>query len=79
MRGPAQRFVQPLGVEAAAAPVAVEAATHSSTKRFALGIFEDEDVLLHAIDNVRAAGVKIYEVFSPYLTKYLGPMQLDVD
>ncbi len=49
-----------------AAPVAVEAATHSSTKRFALGIFEDEDVLLHAIDNVRAAGVKIYEVFSPY-------------
>jgi chorismate lyase len=21
----------------------------------------------------------IYEVFSPYLTKYLGPMQLDVD
>jgi len=49
-----------------AAPVAVEAATYSSTKRFALGIFEDEDVLLHAIDNVRAAGVKIYEVFSPY-------------
>jgi len=49
-----------------AAPVAVEAATHNSTKRFALGIFEDEDVLLHAIDNVRAAGVKIYEVFSPY-------------
>ncbi len=36
------------------------------TKRFALGIFEDEDVLLHAVENVRAAGVKIYEVFSPY-------------
>lgn len=36
------------------------------TKRFALGIFEDEDVLLHAIDNVRGAGVKIYDVFSPY-------------
>ncbi len=49
-----------------AAPVAAAPATHSSTKRFALGIFEDEDVLLHAIDNVRAAGVKIYEVFSPY-------------
>lgn len=49
-----------------AAPVAVAEATSSSTKRFALGIFEDEDVLLHAIDNVRAAGVKIYEVFSPY-------------
>lgn len=49
-----------------AAPVATAPATISSTKRFALGIFEDEDVLLHAVDNVRAAGVKIYEVFSPY-------------
>lgn len=53
----------------AAAPMTVAStapATHSSTKRFALGIFDDEDVLLHAIDNVRAAGVKIYDVFSPY-------------
>ena len=49
------------------APVAHAApATTSHTKRFALGIFEDEDVLLHAVDNVRAAGVKIYDVFSPY-------------
>ena len=36
------------------------------TKRFAIGIFEDEDVLLHAIENLRAAGVKIYDVFSPF-------------
>ena len=36
------------------------------TKQFALGIFEDEDVLLHAVENVRAAGVKIHDVFSPY-------------
>ena len=36
------------------------------TKRFALGIFEDEDVLLHALENVRAAGVRIHDVFSPY-------------
>ena len=36
------------------------------TKQFALGIFEDEDVLLQAVENVRAAGVKIYDVFSPY-------------
>jgi hypothetical protein len=36
------------------------------TKQFALGIFDDEDVLLHAVENVRAAGVKIYDVFSPY-------------
>jgi hypothetical protein len=53
-----------------AAPVATAPATHShgssKTKRFALGIYEDEDVLLHAIDNIRGAGVKIYEVFSPY-------------
>jgi hypothetical protein len=49
-----------------ATSVATPVATHSSTKRFALGVFEDEDVLLHAVDNVRAAGVKIYEVFSPY-------------
>jgi len=50
------------------APVATATAldTHTSTKRFALGVFDDEDVLLHAIDNVRAAGVKIYDVFSPY-------------
>lgn len=49
-----------------ATPVTTAPATTSSTKRFALGVFEDEDVLLHAVDNVRAAGVKIYEVFSPY-------------
>ncbi|RYU78022.1 DUF3341 domain-containing protein [Hymenobacter persicinus] len=36
------------------------------TKRFALGIFEDEDVLLHAVENIRGAGVKIYEVFTPF-------------
>ncbi|MFD1468280.1 DUF3341 domain-containing protein [Hymenobacter caeli] len=36
------------------------------TKRFALGVFDDEDILLHAIDNIRSAGVKIYDVFSPY-------------
>lgn len=53
---------------ALATPVApaTDSATHSATKRFALGIFDDEDVLLHAIDNIRGAGVKIYDVFSPY-------------
>ncbi|AMR28723.1 quinol:cytochrome C oxidoreductase [Hymenobacter psoromatis] len=49
-----------------AAPVATVSAPTTSTKRFALGVFEDEEVLLHAVDNVRAAGVKIYEVFSPF-------------
>jgi hypothetical protein len=53
-------------VTAAPVAIATNSATHSATKRFALGIFDDEDVLLHAIDNVRGAGVKIYDVFSPY-------------
>jgi len=35
-------------------------------KHFILGIFDDEDILLSAVKEVRAAGVKIHEVFSPY-------------
>lgn len=35
-------------------------------KKFVLGIYNDEDVLLNAIENVRAAGTKIHDVFSPY-------------
>ena len=35
-------------------------------KKFVLGIYDDEDVLLTAIENIRAAGTKIYDVFSPY-------------
>lgn len=50
-----------------AGPVVQDTHKHTGhTKRFAVGIFEDEDVLLHAIDNMRAAGVRIYDVFSPY-------------
>lgn len=37
-----------------------------SGKNFLLGIYEDEDVLLSAVKKVRAAGIKIHEVFSPY-------------
>jgi hypothetical protein len=37
-----------------------------TNKKFILGVYEDEDVLLHAIENIRAAGTKIYTVFSPY-------------
>jgi hypothetical protein len=33
---------------------------------FVLGVFDDEDVLLHAVEEVRANGVKIDEVYSPY-------------
>jgi len=35
-------------------------------KNFVLGIFDDEDVLLHAVKKVRGSGVKIHEVYSPY-------------
>lgn len=35
-------------------------------KNYTVGIFNDEDSLMTAIKNVREAGVKIEEVFSPY-------------
>lgn len=35
-------------------------------KNFILGIFDDEDVLLHAVKDVRKKGVKIHEVFTPF-------------
>lgn len=37
-----------------------------TSKKYILGVFDDEDVLLDAIEKTRAAGTKIYEVFSPY-------------
>lgn len=33
---------------------------------FILGVYDDEDVLLHAVEKVRSSGVKIHEVYSPY-------------
>jgi hypothetical protein len=38
----------------------------SSRKNYLVGIFNDEDVLLHAVGEVRSKGVKIEEVFSPF-------------
>jgi hypothetical protein len=35
-------------------------------KDFILGIFDDEDVLLEAVTQVRESGVKIHEVYSPF-------------
>jgi hypothetical protein len=35
-------------------------------KNFIVGIFDDEDVLLHAVEHIREKGVKIQEVFSPF-------------
>lgn len=37
-----------------------------TSKKYILGVFDDEDVLLNAIEKTRAAGTKIYDVFSPY-------------
>jgi hypothetical protein len=33
---------------------------------FVLGVYDDEDVLLHAVEKVRGKGVKIHEVYTPY-------------
>jgi hypothetical protein len=35
-------------------------------KNFVLGIYDDEDVLLKAVTDVRDSGVKIHEVYSPF-------------
>jgi hypothetical protein len=35
-------------------------------KNFLVGVFEDEDVLIQAVKKVRASGVKIHEVYSPF-------------
>ncbi len=35
-------------------------------KHYILGVYEDEDLLLNAIKNVRNQGVKIQEVYSPF-------------
>lgn len=38
----------------------------SDTKNYILGVFDDEDVLLKAVGQMRSAGVKIHEVYSPF-------------
>lgn len=35
-------------------------------KHYILGVFNDEDVLLDAVDKVRSNGVRIHEVFTPF-------------
>ncbi len=35
-------------------------------KKFIVGIFEDEDILLKAITTVRDKGINIYEIYSPF-------------
>lgn len=38
----------------------------SQESNYLVGVYEDEDVLLKAIKHVRAGGVKIHEVYSPF-------------
>lgn len=38
----------------------------STTTKFLVGVFDDDEVLLHAVRKVREAGVKIYEVYTPF-------------
>lgn len=35
-------------------------------KKYIVGIFDDEDDVMHAIGNIRGNGVKIHDVFTPY-------------
>jgi hypothetical protein len=35
-------------------------------KNFIVGIFDDEDILLRAVEHIREKGVRIQEVFSPF-------------
>jgi hypothetical protein len=34
--------------------------------KYLVGVFDDEDVVLHAAESVRHAGVKIHEVYTPF-------------
>ncbi len=38
----------------------------ANKENFLVGIFDDEDVLLHAVETIRDKGVKIKEVYSPF-------------
>ena len=38
----------------------------STGKDFLVGVFDDEEVLISAVSNVKKQGVKIYEVYSPF-------------
>jgi len=34
--------------------------------KYLVGVFDDEDVVLHAVEEVRHSGVKIHEVYTPF-------------
>jgi len=36
------------------------------SNKYILGLFDDDQVLLHAIEKIRAKGIKIHDVFTPF-------------
>jgi len=38
----------------------------SGQSKYMVGIFDDEDVLVHSVEHIRHEGVKIHEVFTPF-------------
>lgn len=40
--------------------------THNAGGKFLVGIFDDDDVVLKAVKDVKEAGVRIHEVYSPF-------------
>jgi hypothetical protein len=38
----------------------------NTSENYLVGIFDDEDILLHGVEGIREKGVKIHEVYSPF-------------
>lgn len=38
----------------------------STSENYLVGIFDDEDILLHGVGGIRGKGVKIHEVYTPF-------------
>ena len=38
----------------------------SSTNNYILGVYDDEDEVLHAVSEVKSKGIKIEEVYTPF-------------
>ena len=56
----------PAPVAHPAHPAAAPHAADHATKRYVLGVFDDPDDLLDAIEHVRAGGTKIHDVYTPF-------------
>jgi hypothetical protein len=37
-----------------------------ASKRYLVGVFDDEDILLKAVKKIKTSGVKIHEVYTPF-------------